>query len=49
MMAALTIPPTATKAEADAALRTWLHSLAPLAPTTAALLGATLRAGGGAG
>lgn len=48
-MTALSIPTTATPAEADAALRAWLHSLAPLAPTTAALLGATLRAGGDAG
>ena len=46
-MSALNIPTNATADEAEAALRSWLHSLAPLAPDTAALMGATLRVGGG--
>ena len=37
-MSALNIPTTATADEAEAALRSWLHSLAPLAPDTAALI-----------
>lgn len=48
-MSQLAIPTTATTAEAESAMRSWLRSLPPLAPDTAALMGATLRAGGEAG
>ena len=43
-MSQLTIPTTATPAEAEAAMRSWLRALPPLAPDVAALMGATLRA-----
>lgn len=41
------LPTDATTAQADAALTAWLRQLPPLAPDQAALLGATLRVGGG--
>ena len=48
-MTALTIPTTATPADADTAVHSWLRSLPPLSADTAALMGATLRAGGDTG
>jgi hypothetical protein len=45
-MSALTIPTTATADQAETALSAWLATLPPLAPHRAALMGATLRAGG---
>lgn len=45
-MSALTIPTDATASEAARALHSWLDTLPPLAAQNAALMGATLRAGG---
>ncbi len=45
-MRTLTIPIDATASEAATALHSWLDNLPPLAPQDAALMGATLRAGG---
>jgi hypothetical protein len=44
-MTTLRIPTDAPKADADAALRSWLRTLPPIDSHTAALAGATLRAG----
>jgi hypothetical protein len=45
-MTSLRIPADANTADADAALRAWLRALPPVNSHTAALAGATLRAGG---